>query len=157
MTLKKFSVPFLLLVAVTGLSFSSCSSAPKHEQENVQLSANGPTVVNARAEPGTILLNGDLQPITPSKVLAEVKDFKSPVVETHLKFADVPLDVPMENIGGTTWKAELTPPELQMLAVSGKTVNYSANIVAQNAQGAVSDSKPLTLTVKTPDLQHQFG
>ena len=63
----------------------------------------------------------------------------------------------MENIGGTMWRAELTPQELQMLAVSGKTVKYNANVVAKNADGEMSKALPVTVAVKAPDYTHQFG
>lgn len=145
----------LWLGACTAIALNACSSAPKNKP--VQISSTAPTVVNARAEPGTVVLNGELQPVDPARVLADIKDFNSKVVDAHLKFADVPMEIPMENIGGTTWKAELTPQELQMLAVSGKTINYHAQIIARDAHGEVSEAAPVNIAVKAPDYAHQFG
>ena len=117
-----------------------------------QLSANGPTVINARAEPGVIVLNSDMQPMSPAQVIADVKDFKSRVTDVRLKFLDVPLEVPMENIGGTAWRAELTPQELQMLAVSGKTVKYRARswLPRTPAEISLQATEPLFVAVKAP-------
>lgn len=139
-------ISFLFLVCV----MAGCSSAQQGPVP-IQLSANGPTVINARPEPGVIVLNSDMQPMNPAQVIADVKDFKSRVTDVRLKFLDVPLEVPMENIGGTAWRAELTPQELQMLAVSGKTVKYRAIVVAKNANGDKSPAmEPLFVAVKAP-------
>ena len=138
------------------LMFAGCSSASKQQQNKpIQISSNSPTILNARAEPGTISLNSDMQPMSPARVVADVKDFNTRVVDVRLKFDDVPLEVPMENIGGTTWRAEITPQELQMLAVSGRTVKYKTTIIAKDANGIVSNSsEPLFVAVKAPNIAH---
>ena len=59
----------------------------------------------------------------------------------------------MENVGGTTWKAELTPQQIRTLAVGGETMSYEANVVARNKEGMVAVSPtPVEITVKTPEL-----
>jgi hypothetical protein len=149
--------PFRLCYAlgISALIISGCSTG---SQKPVQISSNGPTIVNARTEPGVVILNRDLQPNQPAEVLADIKDFKYNIVDVRLKFRDVPLEVPLENIGGTTWKAQLSPQELQMLAVSGKTIKYQADIIAQNSTGDTGKTQdPLTIAVRAPDLSAHYG
>jgi len=135
--------------------YPGCSTG---QQQAIELSQNGPTVVNARAEPGVIVLNRDLLPNRPAEVLADVKDFKSNILDVRLKFQDVPMEVPMQNIGGTTWRAELTPQQLQQLAISGQTVKYAATVVARNTKGETTTSpEPIYVAVRTPDLAAQYG
>src|SRR6185437_14850888 len=135
--------------------FPGCSTG---QQSPVQLSSNGPTIVNARSAPTVVVLNRDLQPNQPAEFLADVKDFKSNILDVRLKFSDVPMEIPMENIGGTTWKDELTPQQLQQLAISGKTVKYQASIIARNTKGDTATStEPVTVAIETPDLGAQYG
>jgi len=145
----------LVLIAVGAIFVASgCSSMPGQTESGKELAAQGPTILNVRAEPSsTIELNRSLKPLQSAEILADVKDFRSKVQNVQLKFLHVPIQVPMENIGGTTWRAQLTPEQLRMLAVSGKTIKYDANIVATNEQGqAASSSSPITIGVKAPEL-----
>jgi len=114
--------------------------------------------MNARAQPSTLQLNRNLQANEPAEVLADVKDFRGKVSKVRLKFQDVPITIPMENVAGTTWRAELTPRQIQMLAVAGKSISYEANVIAQNDQGQVSQStSPVRITIKTPDISQNVG
>ena len=110
--------------------------------------------MNARAEPRVVILNSDMAPMTPAQVFADVKDFNSRVVDVRLKFNDVPIEIPMERIGTTTnWKAQLTPEQLQMLAISGDTVKYKATITAKDLDGnSTKTDQPLFVTVKAPSI-----
>ena len=135
------------------LAVEGCSSLPHQNHSGHPIAASGPAILSARAEPSTIELNRNLQPIKPPEILAEVKDFKGKVTDVKLRFINIPIQVPMENIGGTTWRAELTPQQLQMLAVSGKTMSYDANVVAKNDQGQTGMTQsPVTVAIKSPDL-----
>lgn len=114
---------------------------------------NGPAVVSAKTEPGTIELNRDLQPTRPAEVVADIKDFTSKITEVKLQFANIPLEIPMENVGGSTWRAQLSPRQLEMLAVSGRTTRYEANVIAKNEDGKTAMTKnPVEVAVKAPDL-----
>ena len=142
-----------ILIAATG-----CSSTPGQIESGKEISATGPTVMNARAEPTTVELNRDLQPLKAPEVLADVKDFRSKITKVTLRFTHVPLQIPMTNIGGTTWKAELSPEQIQMLAVSGKSIQYDATVMAQNQNGQATESQnPITITIKSPDLSKNLS
>ena len=114
---------------------------------------SGPTVVSARAEPGTIELNRDRQPTRPAEVIADIKDFTSKVTDVKLQFTNLPLEIPMENIGGSTWRAQISPRQLEMLAVSGRTTRYEANVIVRNEDGKTGMSKnPVEVAVKAPEV-----
>jgi hypothetical protein len=72
------------------------------------------------------------------------------VTDVQLQFVNAPLVVPMQKIGGTTWRAELTPDQLRKLAVNGKTMKYRATVVAHDSSGLVVSSKPLELAIAAP-------
>jgi hypothetical protein len=148
----KSNIIQVMLIAVGAVfAANGCSSMSKSESK--EFASNGPTVMNARAEPSTVELNRNLQPIQNSEVLADVKDFRGKVTDVRLKFVHVPVTVPMENVGGTTWRARLTPQQLRSLAVSGKTISYDANIVAKNDKGqAATSSSPVTVSIKAPEI-----
>jgi hypothetical protein len=155
MKTKSLPIQSLLFIAGSLSLAAGCSTFKSSEtaEAGKELAAIGPTVLNARSEPSTVELNRSLQPIKTPEILADVKDFRSKVTDVKLKFVHVPITVAMENIGGTTWRAELTPQQLQMLAVSGKTISYDANIVARNERGQTAVSTtPVTVAVKAPDL-----
>ena len=140
------------------LTGAACSSMPGQSESSQNLSANGPTILNARTQPGTIELNTALQPNQPAEILADVKDFNSTITDVKLRFVHVPLELPMKNIGGTTWRAQLSPKQLQLLAVSGKTMKYDANIIAKNEAGQTAVSgEPVTVAVKTPEVAKNYG
>jgi hypothetical protein len=156
-TSMKTSVKSLsqLSIVVTAALFTyGCSSLPGSTSgKDISSAGSGPTVVNARVTPSTIELNRNMQPMTPAEILADVKDFQSPVKEVKLRFLHVPLQIPMERVSGTTWRAILTPEQLQMLAVSGKTITYEATVIARDERGQTSVSQsPITVAIKAPDV-----
>lgn len=120
--------------------FTGCAST-SDLQAKAEGSQNGPVIMNPRISPETVELTRYLQPKSPNHILAEVKDFRSEVTNVHLKLSHAPIEVPLERIGGTTWRGELTSDQLKRLAVSGKTMKYRGTIVAQNELGQVAMSK----------------
>lgn len=146
------------ILSVIGLvvgiaSLAGCASLIPPGEAGKGITVNGPSVSNERTAPKVFELNRQLQPKMVPEVLADVKDFKAGVESVQLKFLHVPLEVPMKNIGGTTWQATLSQKELQKLAVSGTTVSYDANVVAKDKNGQVAEStKPVSVIIKAPDL-----
>ena len=141
------------ILSISAMLFAGGCSTITGKESDKEIAAMGPTIMNVRTEPSTIELNGNLQPVTSAEVLADVKDFHSRVSGVSLRFTSVPLQIPMENIGGTTWRATLTPDQLQMLAVSGKTISYDATVVAKNVKGQTAMSqKPVEVAIKTPEI-----
>ena len=149
----------LSLLVPMFLAFASgCSTFKGKSTSANDLAANGPTIVGARTNPGTFELNRNLQPAGPTEILAEVKDFTSSISEVRVRFVNVPMEVPMTHIGGSTWRAELTPAQLKMLAVGGQTMEYQVNVIAKNADGQTAVShEPLQVSVKSPDLAQPTG
>src|SRR5688572_5545221 len=94
----------ILPIAFALILVSGCSTL-KPGNTGEELAASGPTVVDVRVNPETIELNKSLQPTSQAEVLAEVKDFTSPIKNVKLRFTRVPLEIPMQHIGGTTWRA----------------------------------------------------
>jgi hypothetical protein len=141
------------------LFFSSgCATSIKGDNEPSVMTANGPNILNARAEPEVVVLNRDLQPTMMGEMLADVKDFKYPVSHVEVKFQDLPLVIQMEHVAGSTWRAEFTPQQLQMLSVIGKTVSYKADIVATNSRGeTTTSSDPLNISVAAPETSSPSG
>jgi len=154
--MKKLNQNFILVALISMgslLALNGCSSMPGATESSKEISATGPTILNVRLEPSTVELNRNLQAIKQPEVMADVKDFRSKVTHVTLKFRHVPMEVAMQNIGGTTWRAILTPEQLQTLAVSGKTINYDATISARNQEGqVVESSSPITIAIKAPDI-----
>jgi hypothetical protein len=153
--------PFLVAIAFTIVvrALAGCASSSKDPfSKPTEISADHPSVVNARAEPEIVTLNRDLQPNQQAEVLADVKDFKANIASVTLKFRNLPLEVPLENIGGTTWRAELSPQELQSLAVSGRTVQYKADVIARDDKGQIAKSPDaINIEIQAPDLGHGIG
>jgi hypothetical protein len=136
MTTKKFNLVYVAFGLVTAFTVGACSTMQSGPSDKDMASAStGPAVVYTRVEPSTVELNRDFQPSKPAEVLADVKDFNSKVKDVKLQFENVPLEIPMENIGGSTWRAQLTPRQLEMLAVNGKTTSYKAHVVARDEDG----------------------
>jgi hypothetical protein len=64
----------------------------------------------------------------------------------------------MKYQGGTTWRAELTKDQLKLLAVSGQTMRYDANVIATNANGQVGMSRePIEIAIKAPEVVRSAG
>ena len=154
--MKTFARALLPLLV---LPLAACSTLSGGSSKTGQdLAANGPTVVDARTNPGTFELNKQLQATSPTEVLAEVKDFMSKITEVKLRFVNALLEVPMTNIGGSTWRAVLTPEQLKQLAVGGQTMNYQAQVIATNEDGITNVSQQaLNVSVKAPDLATDVG
>lgn len=146
-------------VSLLFLIVSGCSSGPlSSSKSGEELSSVGPTVIDAKAEPQTIQLDRNLRPIQQSEIIADVKDFTSPITDVRVRFVRVPLEVKMQHISGTAWRAELTPEQLKTLAVSGQTMKYDAQIIAKNQDGQTAVSKsPITVAVQTPQLGSRTG
>lgn len=143
---------FLLLgsLLLTIVSLTSCSSGPAPSKES---DPGSPIILTTRTEPGTIELNRDLQPLRVPKVQADIEDLHSKVTEVTLEFEDIPVTVPMTNVGGSTWEVQLDEHALEMMAVSGQTAKYGATIMAKNADGKRAlTEKPVEISVKAPSL-----
>ncbi|HLD98990.1 MAG TPA: hypothetical protein VJB59_01960 [Bdellovibrionota bacterium] len=144
--------------ALALVSLAGCSGMGSKSESGKELSASGPTIMNARTVPSTIELNKSLQPAQSPEILADVKDFSSTVSDVRVRFIHVPLEIPMTNIGGTTWRATLTPQQLRQLAVSGQTMQYDVNVIARNQKGqSITSQEPISLAVKTPELATSPG
>ena len=159
-TARNTSQAMWIVGLLSGLmAFAGCTTGPLAKGKSGQdLTSNGPNIVDVKSNPGTIELNRSLQPVGPSEVLAEVKDFTSNITEVTLRFIHVPLEVKMEHIGGTTWRAQLTPEQLKTLAVGGQTMRYEANVIAKNEEGqTATTSQPVQVAVKAPDMAQPTG
>ncbi len=137
-----------LLLASTFLA--SCSSGPEPVRRS---DPDSPIILTTRTEPGTIELNRDLQPLKVPKIQVDIDDSHSKVTEVMLAFDNVPLSVPMNHVGGKTWEVQLDAHALEMMAVSGQTAKYGAQIMAENENGkkALSE-KPVQISIKAPQL-----
>lgn len=148
----KIIVSSALGSAATGVVLLGIPGCSHGDLKSGTLNAQGPTVLSAHGEPGVVELNHYLQPIQRPIVVAEIKDFKSDITHVVLQFKNAPITVPMHYIGGTQWEAELTPRQLEQMAVSGHTVHYEAVVVAQDAAGDTGTSQsPVSIAVKAPN------
>jgi len=153
-TLKTLS-PILLSLSL--LSISACSTGSKSADD---LAYTGPTVLDAKTNPGTFELNRQMSPKTEAQVVADVKDFNSKVTDVRLRFVRVPVEIPMKmsKDKADQWVADLSKDQLRELAVAGHTMNYDANIIAKNAKGQVATTKkPINVAVKAPDVIPDVG
>jgi hypothetical protein len=145
------SLPLFALFAVSAVLSPGCATLGGGPSQGISAASEGPAVISARTEPSTIELNRDHQPLRPSVVRADVKDFTAPIQEVVLRFEGVPLEIPMENVGGTIWRAELTQRQLEMLAVTGQTIRYQAHVIARNSQGKLGRTPvPVDVAIKSP-------
>jgi ABC-type glycerol-3-phosphate transport system substrate-binding protein len=148
-TLKTLS-PILLSLSL--LSISACSTGSKSADD---LAYTGPTVLDAKTNPGTFELNRQMTPKTEAQVVADVKDFNAKITDVRLRFVRVPVEIPMKlsKDKADQWVADLSKDQLRELAVAGHTMNYDANIIAKNSKGQVATSKkPINVAVKAPDV-----
>ncbi len=142
------TLTFISLFITTG-----CASVSEKPTSSKEIATSGPTVLNARSTPDLIELGSNLKATRPAAIVADVKDFKSPVKEVKLKFKTVPVEVPLVNVSGTTWKARLSDRQLRDLAVNGKTMTYDAEIIAKNEVGQTAKSpQPLQIKIKAPEV-----
>lgn len=149
---------FAISPLILGLVFAAGCSTFQGEKTGQDIAVSGPTVIDARTNPATFELNNRLQPVNRAEIYADVKDFNSEVSQVKLRFLHVPLEIPMEKVAGTTWRAVLSPEQLKTLAVSGQTMRYQANVIATNENGQVATSPtPLDVAVKAPDPSQVTG
>jgi hypothetical protein len=133
-----------------------CSSMKGKSSE--EMAANGPTIVDAKTDPGTFELTRNLKPKTATDIYANVKDFNSNVQTVKLRFTYVPLELNMKPMAGSIWHASLSPKELKRLAVMGQTIRYQADVIATSKDGKVTVSKsPVEIAVKAPSAQELNG
>lgn len=135
---------------------AGCSTTGEKSGEDI--AATGPTVVDVKISPETVELNQSLEPMQTAEIVADVKDFTSRVTDVRLRFLRAPLEIPMQHVGGTTWRAQLSSEQLRLLAVGGKTIRYETNIIAKNEQGKVAVSpEPVEVAIKTPEMTRRAG
>lgn len=150
---KKFNLSYVTFGLMLSIASGCATMRGESSGKDLSQANSGPTVVYAKTEPGTIELNRNFQPARPAEVVADIKDFTGKITDVKLQFANIPLEIPMENIGGSTWRAQFTPRQLEMLAVSGRTTRYEANVIARNNEGKTTMSKnPVEVAVKAPEL-----
>jgi hypothetical protein len=140
--------------AIAALSIAGCSSSEKAtDPATPEFADKGPTVLNVVTQPGVVELDQNFQPAQRTMITADIKDFNHEVTDVRLRFREIPLELPMIKVGGTTWRAELSANQLQQLAISGKTVRYTADVMAWNDQGDSNQSeRPISVSVKGPDI-----
>lgn len=143
----------LLSAVVAPIALAAGLAGCSHGKPAVQSPADGPAVVFARSEPGTVELNRNLRPDHRAIVLADVRDFRARVTSVQLRFSNAPIVVRMRNIGATTWRAELNASQLEQMAISGRIMRYQARIEARDANGTTSVStQTVEIAVKAPEL-----
>lgn len=146
------SIAPITLASIITLSGCSTAPAPTYVSE-AKVAPTGPTVMNARSSPATVELDAQLQAKYNPQILADIKDFTSPVNKVTLRFMDVPIEIEMNNLQGTTWQATLTPEQVKKLAVSGKSIKYFLEIIATDEQGrSASSPEPVQIVIKAPEL-----
>ncbi len=150
----------LMLASVSAASLlaGGCTSSAKTQKEELQAAVNAPLILNPRSSPEEIELNRFLQPKEPQYFLADVQDLASPVKEVRLRLGGTLIDIPMQRVGGTTWRAELSSDQIKRLAMSGRTIEYKARVIARDERGAVSTSKDVALIrVTAPKFDDDMG
>lgn len=152
---------FVLCALVLGFSFAGCSTVKEKVgggESTEGMAAAGPTVLNPRVNPDTLELNRNMKAMETMEILAEVKDFSAPVTDVRVKFDQVPMEVTMKSMGGTTWRAELNDEQIQKLAIGNQTTRYEGKIVATNSLGKVAvGEETVSVKIKAPDLSEKAG
>ncbi|OFZ18615.1 MAG: hypothetical protein A2X94_01605 [Bdellovibrionales bacterium GWB1_55_8] len=140
---------FTLIVTVTGCSTIRGEKSGSGEE----LAASGPTVVDVQVQPETVELNQQNQLNAPAAVVAQVQDIRSDVTNVTIRFLNAPVELPMEHVSGTSWRAEIPTETVQRLAINNQTTTYQANIYARNADGEVGVSRePIDIAIKAPNV-----
>lgn len=139
-------------LAVTCLLMSACStSAPPIAAQR------GPAIINVRTSPNVVRLNRNYMPTSPAEVLAEVKDYNAPVKEVHLKFKNSPVEISMEHLNGTTWRALLTADQLKRLSIGGQVTKYDLSVTARDQDGEITTvADAAHFQIQGPDLMRKF-
>ena len=139
------------LLIIAGLTLTACASEPPKDAEN------GPVIMNARANPETVVMDNNFQPKTQAEILVEVQDFKSDIQEVRVSFKNVPLEIALNHLSGTTWNTTLTPEQLKMLAIGDQTTNYDLTFSARDASGRTRTvTNAASIKVKGPDLKRKL-
>ena len=155
---KSTKLSLKLGLTTLGVSLLAACSSTGKSKSGQDLATTGPTIVDVKTNPGTFEVNRNFQPNRPPEIIAEVKDFTSPVSDVRIRFVNVPMEIPMEHVAGTTWRAVLTPEQLKQLAVGGQTMNYQVRVVAKSSDGMTTTSADTTnVAVKTPSLATDVG
>jgi hypothetical protein len=151
-TLKSILATFAIFGSL--IAMSACSSIGAKSGD--EIAYTGPTILDAKTDPGTFELNRDLNPKTDTTVLADVKDFNAKVTDVRLHFRTVPIEVKMKKSTGDQWVASIDKSDLRKLAVPGETMKYEVTISARNAKGQIAtSSSPIDIYVKTPNTSVQ--
>jgi len=152
-TLNLTSAFAVVIASSVAFTLSACSSSPKGSEDQ-QMVMGGPRIVNPRAQSDTIELNQYFQAKEPNAFFVDVQDFGGSVENVKLRFLNAPIEIPMDKVGGTTYRGELSSQQLKSMAVTGKTMKYDAKVVARNDRGVVSVSKDtLSVEVEAPDFK----
>jgi len=138
---------------------SGCSTTPVTSNIiEAKVTPTGPTVLNARSTPSTVELDNNLLAKQNPQILADVKDFSAPVYKVTARFTDVPIEVEMQKLQGTTWEATLTSEQVKKLAISGRSVKYRADVIATDDQGrSATSAEPIQIIIIAPDLARTTG
>lgn len=149
--LKRKQTVFGTLTALALITGSGCAAI--QGGKSPESSATGPTVVETRVEPGTVELNQDMKLNEPAMVVAQIQDLKSEVTQVTLRFLNAPVELPMEHVAGTAWRAQIPEQTAQRLAINDQTTKYEANVYARNADGEVGVSRePVEISIKAPKV-----
>lgn len=156
---QKSAVAVTLSISLVTLATTSgCSTGGRQGVEADEVASVTPHVVGARVVPGEIELDRKMLPKKDPEILAEVKDYNSQITDVMVRFVRAPLELEMEHVGGTTWRAKLTNEQIRRLAIGGETVGYQANVIAWNEDGQVAMSeRPIEVKIKAPDLAKKEG
>jgi hypothetical protein len=138
----------LVCLAALAGNLSGCATTQTRDAPDT-----GPTIISLKAEPALVQVTRNLDaPLTPV-VTADVRDGGREVREVKLRFLHLPLEVPLENVGGSIWRAKLSREQIAMLAVGGHTITYQAHVVARDDLGLIAISRHfIDVAVRTPDL-----
>jgi hypothetical protein len=151
---KSWTGSFLILVFL--LATQGCSSPAPKPELGKDLAAIGPSILHIQLVPQVITLDSQLNATPLPQVTADVKDFRSKVTQVILRFKHIPLEMPLEPIGGTTWRAIFSTDQLQNLAVTGGSVRYEATLVAKNQLGETTESNPpFVITIRAPSIPNR--
>jgi hypothetical protein len=146
------------IVLVTAFAMAVGAGCASSGKDLAEQASKGPVVIEPRSNPETVELNKFLQPKQPQQFFAEIQDFSAPVTEARVKIEGTQIELPMSKVGGTTWRAELTTEQLKRLAISGKKMEYEANVVARNQNGvSASSAKPFKLKISAPLYEQDAG
>jgi hypothetical protein len=145
-------------LAALALLGATCMGGCATHKSLVEEASRGPVIINPHSAPDKIELNRFLQARQPQQFLADIKDFSAPVTEARLQLANTGIVVPLERVGGTTWRGELSSQQIKQLAISGKTIQYEGRVIARDQNGVVGTSKdPVQIAIAAPAFVPDSG